>query len=137
MINVGNNEQATGVSISGVTAVNVGGYGTLSGVALPVTLDNTGVTWSIASGNSIAIASASDNKCGYTGIREGQSVIRATSIKTPSVYSEITITVDSNITDDIYVAQGELKNASVNLTRTDGNTVTIDMSDELTWHEGN
>lgn len=137
---VGNNTTAASVMITGVMGVNVGGSGELNAVVYPADIDDNRVIWSIVDGTSITPVISEGTRFRYVGVKQGTTRVRATSVKNPSVYAEVTITVSDAINIDIYTNRGTMDNHdqhNIKLDLTDGSSVYIDTSKETQWYEGN
>lgn len=138
-LTIGNTKQATGVIVSGSTMLKKNADGQLTATVLPYDIDDSSVTWSIVSGNSILIAFTESSKCQLrSGETTGSTVIRATSVKTPEVYTDVTVQVVEGDVQDIYVDKAStLRSGKITLGRTEGGTVDLDLSNETEWYIGN
>jgi hypothetical protein len=151
-IEVGNLKEAQDIQVTGQTSVSVGNVGILTAVVLPTDIDDGSVSWNITEGSQyLTITDFRSTSCTIRGLSvpEGQTFVQATirvsSIKTPSVYKDITVTVFKDASIDIYTTagaysdtEGEGRNAKqyIDLTLTDGRQVKIDTTKETVWYEG-
>lgn len=168
-ISVGNDKQATGIIINGTRTLCVNGTGKLTATVLPADIDEDGVTWQVFDGSNassrvgssyVSIVNTTSTTCKLlcTGLPQQQSgsgqltppstptvTVRATSIKTPSVYADVVITLTDQQVDDIYTQAGAYQDNNqegndrreyINLTLTDGSNVQIDTTKETVWYEG-
>ena len=137
-ITVGNEKQATNVIINGTSVLRKNSDGQLSATVLPYDIDDNSVMWEVVSGNSVLIAFTDATSCKLrSGEATGETIVRATSVKTPEVYAEIAINVVEGDAQDIYVNDTTaLKSGKLNLTRTDGGQVEVDLSNETEWFVG-
>lgn len=89
--------QATSVSISGSSSVDVGGTLTLTATTSPSTATDRTVTWSITSGSNRVSYTTSDTATGgrivLTGLSAGSVTVRATADGGSNVYATKTINV--------------------------------------------